>query len=183
MSSYPAHLTRTWTLPSGETLTLRPIRHDDVALEEAFVRSLSPETGYQRMLSGGLKVTPEWLYKMTHIDYERHMAFAVTTSDEGAERFVAVGRYVIDAEKPSAEFALVIADAWQRRGLGRRLLEVLLEHARDAGLDEMTGVVLATNTPMLRLAHRMGFAVTAEPDDATVRRIQRPLRVANNQPV
>jgi acetyltransferase len=109
------------------------------------------------------------------------MGFAVTTSNEGAERFIAVGRYVVDAGKQSAEFALVIADAWQRKGLGYRLLEVLLEHARDAGLDEMTGVVLATNTPMLRLAHSVGFAVTAEPDDATVRRIRRPLRVVNSQ--
>ena len=181
MSSYPAHLSRTWTLPSGETLALRPVRHDDVALEEAFVRSLSRETGYQRMLTGGLKVTPEWLDRMTHIDYEHHMAFAVTTSSAGAEQFVAVGRYVVDAGKPSAEFAVVVADAWQRKGLGRRLLQVLLEHARDAGMDEMTGVVLATNTPMLRLAHSMGFAVTAEPDDATIRRIRRPLRVANSQ--
>ena len=182
MSSYPAHLIRTWTLPSGERLTVRPIRHDDGALEEAFVRSLSRETGYQRMLSGGLKVTPEWLDRLTHIDYERHMAFAVTTSSEGAEQFVAVGRYVIDAGKPSAEFALVIADAWQRKGLGRRLLETLLGHARDAGLDQMAGVVLAINTPMLRLARSMGFAVMAEPDDATVRRIWRPLRIAHNQP-
>ena len=181
MSSYPAHLTRTWTLPSGEMLTVRPIRHDDVALEEAFVRSLSRETGYQRMLSGGLKVTPEWLYKMTHIDYERHMAFAVTTSSEGTEQFVAVGRYVVDAEKPSAEFALVVGDAWQHKGIGRGLLEILLEHARDAGLDEMAGIVLATNTSMLKLARSLGFAVAAEPDGATVRRIRRPLRVANSQ--
>ena len=181
MSSYPAHLVKTWILPSGESVTVRPVRHDDVALEEGFVRSLSPETGYQRMLSGGIKVTPEWLYNMTHIDYERHMAFAVTSSSESVERFVAVGRYVVDAKKPSAEFALVIGDAWQRKGLGRRLLEVLLEHARDAGLDEMAGVVLATNVPMLKLARSLGFSVTAEPDDATLRRVRRTLRVANDQ--
>lgn len=181
MSSYPAHLIRTWTLPAGETLTVRPVRHDDVALEEAFVHSLSRESGYQRMLSGGIKVTHEWLERMTHIDYERHMAFAVTASSEGAERFVGVGRYVVDAGKPSAEFALVIADAWQRKGIGRRLLEDLLEHARTAGLDEMVGIVLATNVPMLRLARSLGFIVMAEPDDATLRRIQRPLRVAHSQ--
>jgi acetyltransferase len=181
MSSYPAHLIRTWTLPSGETLIVRPIRHDDGALEEAFVRSLSRESGYQRMLSGGIKVTPEWLDRMTHIDYERHMAFAVTTSSEGAERFVAVGRYIVAAGERSAEFALVIADAWQRKGIGRQLVEVLLEHARDAGLGEMVGVVLATNVAMLRLARSLGFAVMAEPDDATIRRIRRPLRVSVNQ--
>jgi len=75
---YPAHLSRTWTFASGESLSVRPIRHDDGALEEAFVRALSFESGYQRMLGGGTKVTPQWIDSMTHIDYDRHMAFAVT---------------------------------------------------------------------------------------------------------
>jgi len=68
LESYPAHLSRTWTLASGESLRVRPVRHDDSELEEAFVRALSLESRYQRMLSGGTKVTPEWIDSMTHID-------------------------------------------------------------------------------------------------------------------
>ena len=70
LHSYPAHLSRTWTLASGESLRVRPVRHDDGELEEAFVRALSLESRYQRMLSGGTKVTPEWIDSMTHIDYQ-----------------------------------------------------------------------------------------------------------------
>ena len=73
LQSYPAHLSRTWTLPSGQSLCVRPVRHDDGELEEAFVRGLSLESAYQRMLSGGTKVTPEWIESMTHIDYDRHI--------------------------------------------------------------------------------------------------------------
>jgi acetyltransferase len=176
LHSYPAHLSRTWTLASGESLFVRPVRHDDGELEETFVRALSLESRYQRMLSGGTKVTPEWIDSMTHIDYHRHMAFAVATVSDGVEQFVGVGRYVVDAVKSSAEVALVLADAWQGQGLGRRLLETLLEHAESAGVREALGTVLATNVAMLRLVRSMGFAVKPEPGDATVRRISRQLR-------
>lgn len=172
--SYPVGLAKTWTV-SGERLRLRPIRHDDGELEEAFVRGLSPETAYHRMLSGGVKVTPEWIRSLTHVDYRRHMALVVTTGAGGAERFVGVGRYVVDPATCRAEFALVIADAWQRKGLGRRLLDALLEHAREAGVHEMEGVVLATNKAMIELALGAGFTIAAEPDDATVVRIRRSL--------
>ena len=175
LHSYPAHLSRTWTLASGQSLFVRPVRHDDGELEETFVRALSRESQYQRMLSGGTKVTPEWIDSMTHIDYHRHMAFAVTTVIDGAEQFVGVGRYVVDAVKSSAEVALVLADAWQGQGLGRRLLETLLEHAASEGIREAVGTVLATNVAMLRLVRSMGFKVNLEPGDATVRRISRQL--------
>ena len=174
--SYPAHLSRTWTLDSGESLSVRPIRHDDGELEEAFVRGLSAEAGYQRMLTGGTKVTPEWIDSLTHIDYDRHMAFAATTVIDSVERFVGVARYVVDGSTRGAEVALVIADAWQGQGLGRGLLEMLVEHAASAGMREATGIVLATNVTMLRLVRSMGFTVSPEPGDATVRRISRQLR-------
>jgi len=182
LESYPAHLSRTWTLASGESLRVRPVRHDDNELEEAFVRALSLESRYQRMLSGGTKVTPEWIDSMTHIDYQHHMAFALTTVVDGVEQFVGVGRYVVDSHKSTAEIALVLADAWQGRALGRRLLATLLEHAQTAGVRKAVGVVLATNKAMLRLARSMGFAVTAVPGDATVVRITRDLRILNAPP-
>jgi len=182
LQGYPAHLSRTWTLPSGQSLRVRPIRHDDGELEEAFVRGLSLESRYQRMLSGGTKVTPEWIDSMTHIDYQRHMAFAVSTALDGVEQFVGVGRYVVDPPTNIADIALVLADAWQGQGLGRRLLATLLEHARTAGVREAVGVVLATNKAMLRLARSIGFSVTAEPGDATVMRIRRDLSNVNAQP-
>jgi acetyltransferase len=176
---YPENLVRTWTLASGEVLLLRPIRSDDGAREEAFVRGLSRESGYQRMFTA-FKITPEWIDRMTHIDYRCHMAFALTAAKDGAEQFVGVGRYVADPAKPTAEFALVVADARQGQGLGRRLLEVLVEHAKEAGVHELEGIVLATNRTMLSLAHALGFTASAEPGDATVVRVRRNLQPAQN---
>jgi acetyltransferase len=163
-------------------LCLRPVRHDDGEREEAFVRGLSRDSGYQRMFSD-FKITPEWIDRMTHIDYRCHMAFAVTAVKDGVEQFVGVGRYVADPTKPTAEFALVIADARQRQGLGRRLLEALLEHAQEAGLHELEGIVFATNRAMLSLALSLGFTASSEPGDATVVRIRRNLRPAQQQSI
>jgi acetyltransferase len=177
LDNYPGHLSRTWTLSTGQPLLVRPMRHDDGEREEAFVCALSLESRYQRMLSAGIKVTPEWIDSMTHIDYRRHMAFAVTTTNNDGERFVGVGRYVVDPLTSSADVALVLADAWQGQGLGRRLLAMLVEHAASAGIREAVGVVLATNVAMLGLARSMGFVVKPEPGDATVRRISRQLAI------
>jgi acetyltransferase len=181
LHTYPAHLVRNWRLDSGESFSLRPVRHDDGVLEEAFVRGLSRESRYQRMLSGGFKVTPEWIESMTHIDYQRHMAFAVTSVIDGVEQFIGVGRYVVDVATAGAEVALVIADVCQGRGLGRRLLATLIEHAQSARVQQIVGGVLATNEAMLRLARSMGFSVNAEPGDATVLRIRRDLVAVNAQ--
>ncbi len=181
LQNYPSHLASKWDLPSGQALVLRPIRHDDGEREEAFVRALSVESRYQRMLSGGFKVTPEWIDSMTHIDYRRHMAFVLTVVRDGAEQFIGVGRYVVDELAKIADVAIVLADAWQRKGLGRRLLETLLTHARNAGVREVRGLVLATNVAMLRLARSLGFSVSLEPGDATVRRIRRDLGEASQR--
>jgi acetyltransferase len=176
LHNYPAYLSQTWTLASGKSLSVRPVRHDDGELEEAFVCALSLESRYQRMLGGGTKVTPECIDYMTHIDYHRHMAFAVTAVIGGVEQFIGVARYVVDASTLSADVALVVADAWQGEGLGRRLLETLLEYAQREGLRGAVGSVLATNAAMLRLARSIGFAVSPEPGDATMMRIRRELR-------
>jgi acetyltransferase len=78
-----------------------------------------------------------------------------------------VSRFHLHPETAVAEFALVVGDAWQRRGLGRHLLERLIAIARERGVKRLVGQVLAENGPMLELTRKLGF--TAAPtEDATV---------------
>jgi len=176
--AYPADVARTVTTDTGGTVLIRAIRHDDDALEEAFVRGLSRESGYHRLLSAR-KVTPEWVSSMTHVDYRDHMALVATTSTEGTERFIGVARYVVDRATEHAEIAIVVADAWQHQGLGRKLLEALLDHAKASGVREAEGIVLATNRPMLNLVRSLGFSVDRDPSDSTILRIRLTLSEAN----
>ncbi len=74
------------------------------------------------------------------------------------------------------EFAVAVVDQWHGLGLARQLLEALMRTARARGLERMEGYILATNTPMLGLAKRLGFAEMESPEGPTVRMVRRDLR-------
>ncbi|MEO6031616.1 MAG: GNAT family N-acetyltransferase [Burkholderiaceae bacterium] len=91
---------------------------------------------------------------------------AIVRTDLG-ERQIGVTRYVKGVDG-SADFAIVVDDRWQHRGLGEMLLRSLLADAADAGVTALTGITLSTNTAMLRLARKLGFTLQRDPNDATV---------------
>lgn len=171
---YPAHLVESRRLPDGVHIVIRPMHPDDDALERTFINGLSSETRYNRLLSGR-KLTPEEIRRLTHIDYEREMAFAAVVADGWQASAIGVARYVRDAAGAGAEFAIVVADAWQRKGVGTLLLGTLVAQASAAGIERLHGIRLATNEAMHQLARKLGFATTIDPQDATVRRIAKTL--------
>lgn len=97
------------------------------------------------------------------------MALAATTMIGGTETLIGVARYVRDKDGDAAEFALVVADAWQGRGIGSRLLAKLADIARQRGLKQLYGDVLATNRGMLNLVRKLGFELGRH-DDPTLTR-------------
>jgi acetyltransferase len=116
------------------------------------------------------ELTPAMLMRFTQIDYDREMAFVAVRSDQGQDEEIAVARYVTNPDGRTCEFAIVAADAWQGKGLGRRMLETIITVARARGLEVMIGHILATNEPMLRLCAKLGFRISDHPEDSTVRR-------------
>jgi len=108
------------------------------------------------------------------VDFSRDMALAAATMLDG-ETLLGVARYVRDRSGDAAEFAIVIADAWQGRGIGRRLLAKLIEAARRRGVKRLYGDILATNRPMLELARKLGFELGRH-EDATITRALLNLR-------
>jgi len=173
---YPAHLVFDWNLPDGRTVTVRPIRPEDAQIEQQFVRNLSPESKYFRFMDTLRELTPAMLARFTQIDYSREMAFIAVLREGGGEREIGVCRYVTNPDAETCEFALVVADEWQRRGLGRRLMGALIDVARARGLKQMFGHVLAQNTPMLTLVELLGFELSADPEDPSTRRVTLAMR-------
>lgn len=153
----------------GTAVMLRPLRPEDLDIESAFVRGLSPETRHNRLLGGAITITREYLERLTSIDYSRDMALAATLMLE-KEILIGVARYVLDRDDASAEFALVIDDAWQGRGIGGRLLERLAAVARGRGVRRLYGDILAINRPMLHLVRKLGFVLSRNPDDPALTR-------------
>jgi acetyltransferase len=162
-----------WTLPDGSAATLRPIRASDMALERAFVRNLSPQSRFARFMSELRELTPDQLYRFTHPDPAREAAYVVIRSTLAGEEEIGVARFVVESEGESAEFAVTVADAWQRKGIGARLMDALLRDARARGLARIEGYVLASNARMLKFVRELGFEVDVSDDDPTVWRVWR----------
>ncbi len=181
---YPAQLEFAWELPDGGRVTIRPIRPEDADIEQEFVRELSPQSRYLRFMDTLRELTPAMLARFTQIDYSREMAFIAVLRESGrkdapsplSEREIGVCRYVTNPDGESCEFALVVADGWQRRGLGRRLMTALIEVARNRGLKSMIGHVLAQNAAMLALVGQLGFESDPSGDDPGTRRVTLALR-------
>ena len=171
---YPAHLIETLRLRDGALLTIRPICSRDYRLELDFIRALSARSGYQRLLSPR-KLRAAEVQRLVSIDYGRELALIATTVVDGRVQQVGVARYAPEPDGSSCDFGIVIADAWQRRGLGEALLRALVRAAREARVPALTGLTLAPNYAMRELARRIGFSVHRDPDDATVVQLHLPL--------
>ncbi len=162
---YPAALEALERLRDGTEVTIRPIRPEDAQMETAFITELSEESRYMRFLSIVRHVTPEMVARFTQIDYDREMALIATSQEAKGESIIGVARYVRDPNPASAEFAIVIADRAQRKGLASKLMGRLMAHARFAGIERLRGLVLSTNESMLELMDRLGFEAFPVPDD------------------
>jgi acetyltransferase len=171
--SYPAHLVRLWQSRTGRPVLIRPIARGDRDHLEAFVRALSPAARAKRFFGGLASLSSEALDCATQIDYVQHMALLALVLDGGRERQVGVGRYVASGVAGRCDFALVVADDWQRHGIGTELLSALMAIADGRGFESIGGEVLATNTKMLNLARKLGFQVKSVPHEPTLRRVSR----------
>jgi len=166
---YPTELAGTMALRDGVSLSVRPIRPEDAALERRFVNGLSEESRYFRFFYRLHELTPQMLARFTQVDYDREMALVAIAPDASVpegERFVGVARYIATPDGESAEFAIVVADDWHGRGVGRGLMERLVASARKRGFARLSGTVLRSNRAMLRFVERFGFAVADDPQDA-----------------
>ncbi|GAA4344208.1 GNAT family N-acetyltransferase [Pigmentiphaga soli] len=170
---YPVQLVRHCQFADGTPYTIRPIRPEDAAPLQAFTRGLSEHSRYMRFISAMRELSPNMLARYTQVDYHRELALVATVLDADApdtgETLIGVARYLLNPDGDSAEYALVVADAWQRRGLGRELMTALVDAARRQGLRRIEGFVLGANGPMLKLMGSLGFHIQPDPDDPSMR--------------
>ncbi|HEY3277139.1 MAG TPA: bifunctional acetate--CoA ligase family protein/GNAT family N-acetyltransferase [Syntrophorhabdaceae bacterium] len=174
ITPYPARLITDWKLPDGTRVVLRPIKPEDEPLERELFASLSQETLRKRLFSSFGEITHERLVLFCNIDYDRQLALVAEITENGRRKIIGVARLFADLDKKSGEFALVIHDGFQRRGLGYKFMQILIERAKKKGLDEMVGEVLTENEKMLGLARKLGF--TRKWLEGGVTRVTLPLK-------
>ena len=114
------------------------------------------------------------LSRFTLIDYDREMALVAIHTESGLgedgqsqdiSRIVGVSRYITNPDRSTCEFSLVVADDFKGLGLGSRLMLSIMDFAREKGLAEIEGLVLANNPNMLKLMKGLGFKIKSFPED------------------
>jgi acetyltransferase len=173
---YPSQYAATLRLKDGMVFHLRPIRPED---EPEFIRfhaTLSDESVYRRyffFMNLESRVRHERLTRMCFIDYDRQMALVAKSAgsgkvDSGGE-IVGVGRLIKTPGTNRAEVAVLVSDAFQKRGIGTALVQRLIVFARDEKLQLLTASFLAENQPIERLFTSLGFTITgsSEPEIRT----------------
>jgi RimJ/RimL family protein N-acetyltransferase len=156
-------------LREGRAVRLRPIRPDDRDRLRAGFARLSYSTRVQRFFQGITQLSDTELDYLTQVDGVNHVAWAAVDPSTPDEAGLGMGRFVrLEGEPTVAEFALVVIDAWQHRGLGRLLLALLLIEGEELGLRALRGVVLTDNERMLRWMRGLGAELLREDTMACV---------------
>ncbi|MCX7074954.1 MAG: bifunctional acetate--CoA ligase family protein/GNAT family N-acetyltransferase [Methylococcales bacterium] len=156
---YPHELTQHYLTANGANVTIRPIRPEDAKMETDFVNRLSEKTKYFRFHQGLQELTPEMLVRFTQIDYDREMAFVAVTEDSSMPNELGVGRYSVNPDGHSVEFAIVVADDCKRLGIGSKLMKTLMQTAKAKGMLSFEAEVLKDNEPTLEMVKKLGFNI------------------------
>lgn len=165
---YPVELEGQLALRDGTVLTMRPIRPEDAEMERRFVAELSEQTKFFRFFYRLHELTPAMLGRFTQVDYDREMALlalAPAPGEPGAQQMVGIARYIANLDHESAEFAVVVSDAWQGRGVASRLMKALIACAKKRGLRRLVGTVLRANVNMVRFCQGLGFEIRDDAED------------------
>ena len=171
---YPQQYVQPWALSDGTPVTLRPIRPEDEPLMVKFHETLSDLSVYYRwlhVLQLSQRIAHERLTGVCFIDYDREMALVADYLNQqtGQHEIIGVGRIIKDAGANEAEFAILIADQFQRKGLGTELLKRLIQVARDEKLQYLTGDILPENLGMQAVCKQLGMTVRYSSEDRLMR--------------
>ena len=164
---YPAQYIEPFTLRNGTEVNIRPIRPEDEPMMVGFHEGLSDHSVYLRFfrsLNLSQRVAHERLIRLCFIDYDREMALVATRFNPETEKreIIGVGRLSRDPNIPESEFALLVADKYQRGGLGTELLRRLIRVGREQGLETITAYLLPNNNGMRAVSLKLGFSLGFE---------------------
>ncbi len=171
---YPEEYTREKTTTGGLRVTLRPIRPEDEPLWHEMLDACSPESIRSRF-RGMVKHTHEFATRYCFIDYDRELAIvAELEAQDGTRKLLGVGRLVADPDRQTAEYAVLVADPWQGRGLSDLLTDYCLQIARAWGVRSVYAETTPDNARMIAVLKQHGFTVTRRIAEGVVLGERRP---------
>ncbi|MEM4246575.1 MAG: GNAT family N-acetyltransferase, partial [Candidatus Bathyarchaeia archaeon] len=164
MFPYPTKYVIPWRLKNGVEVILRPIRPEDEKMEGDFIEELSKEAKKFRFFHIFKKLAHTDLARYCNIDYDREMAIIAELRQGEQRKEIGVARLTVETDGKRGEFAVVVADKYQRKGLGMKLTDTIIEIALDKGLKSIYGIIMPENEGMIRLCRKMGFTLEKTED-------------------
>jgi len=155
-------------LSDGRSVLVRPVCRGDGDLEKSLIEGLSPESRRDRFIGGSCKATEKLIELLTDNDHQHHEAFIAVDDSGDYPRAVGVANFALDEGGHACECAVIVSDDWQHQGLGRVLLQHLIDTARNRGCDSIYSIEAADNRRVNSFARAMGFECTADPHDYTL---------------
>ena len=157
------------TLRDGRAVHIRAMRPaDEAEILQAFDR-LSQDARYMRFMRSVREPNLERVRKTLASFPGSGLGIVATVPATDGIDIVGTAIFVLGGDPSTCEFAITIAADYGGAGLGRMILTALIEAAKQRGLKEMEGFVLAANKSMLGLAARVGFSISVDPDDRSIR--------------
>ena len=167
---YPNQWEAEAVTPEGLALLVRPIRPADEPLLAEFQAKLSPEDIRFRFLAPRKEFSHKTNARFTQIDYARAMAFVAMSRDQ--TEMLGVARLAADPDYVSAEYAVIVRSDLKGHGVGWILMRHLIRYAESEGLRDLHGDVLAANERMLQMCRELGFDISLDPEDMSLRKVR-----------
>ncbi|GAA3908896.1 bifunctional acetate--CoA ligase family protein/GNAT family N-acetyltransferase [Halomonas cibimaris] len=171
---YPEELREWTTLKNGWPVEVRPVRAEDAPLISAFHRRLSEQSIRFRYFHNKADLSQRDLSILSHINYDRQMAFiAEYQPEEGEREMLGVVRVWNDPDNLRTEFSIIIRDDLQGLGIGSLLMQKMISYCRHIGIIEMVGTIMMDNRPMRALMKHLGFKCRFDMEEQVVEAVLR----------
>ncbi len=165
---YPEKFTKIAQLPDGTRVLLRPIRPEDEPLWLEMLGSCSKESLYNRFRYFFHWESHEVATRYCYIDYSREIAIVAEITEQEKRKLIGVGRLIADPDHETAEYAVLITDAWQQKELGNLITDFCIEIAKERKIKKMVAQTTPDNHRMISVFRKRGFEVSIDHEDSTV---------------
>jgi len=159
ISPYPKKYEKIWILRNKQEVLLRPIKPEDESMWLEMFQNFSEESIRYRFFQM-LKDTPhEMRVRYCNVDYDREVAIVAETTENGKRKLLGVTRLSIEPDGRRGEMAFIVGDKWQNYGLGTKMVDYVLEIAKEMGVEKVHVIMLVDNYRAVSLTKKMGFTL------------------------
>ncbi|MGO9112222.1 MAG: GNAT family N-acetyltransferase [Thermoguttaceae bacterium] len=158
---YPEEYVTQRKLKDGTVVALRPIKPEEEPLWHDLLTNCSTQSRWFRFNYVFKQTTHEMASRYCYIDYDRELAIVAEVEEQGERKLIGIGRLVADVDHQVAEYAVIVVDRWQGRGLGGLLTDYCLELAKKWGVKQVVAEIAKDNSRMLATFRNRGFEITS----------------------